>query len=176
MKKIFGFLQGFTGALSGHLPGTRSRKKIVKPTRVGARHRSTPKTAAKKKQKTRRIRSGTARLGSKRDGRLRKDLKPIQAVTDNTNPNPSPAHTTIYTCPACSLQATEAAMVEHLLGSPLHRPRLVQPEQTIDHKDEGEQATVLREEDSRDSLRNLLQILLPPRAFGRRHGQKTLKI
>jgi hypothetical protein len=172
-RKIFGFLQGFTGVLSGHLPGTRDREKTVQPKRVGTRQRS-PKTGIKNKQKTRRARPGTVKLGSRRDGRLRKDLKPIKTVKDNTNPNSSPAHTTVYTCPACGLQATESAMVEHLLGSPLHQPRHVQPKQTNDHKDEEEQATVLHEEDSRESVRNLLQILLPPRAFGRRHGQKTL--
>src|SRR5690349_21632441 len=130
-RKIFGFLQGFTGALSGHLPGTGSREKTVQRKRVGTRQRSAPKIGANKKQRARRVRSGTVKPGSRRDGRLRRDLKPIKAVADKTSPN-SPAHTKVYTCPACGLQATAPAMVEHLSGSPLHQLHPVQPNQTTD--------------------------------------------
>src|SRR5438552_394595 len=58
-------------------------------------------------------------------------------------------------------------------GKPIHQRGRAQPGQTTDHRVEEEPALVARGEDSRDSLRNLLQILLPPRAFGRRHEQKT---
>jgi hypothetical protein len=67
-------------------------------------------------------------------------------------------------------------MLEHLLGSPLHQPGRVLQEQTTNQKVEEEQATVSGKEDSSDSLRNLLQILLPPRPFGRRHEQKPVKL
>jgi hypothetical protein len=31
-----------------------------------------------------------------------------------------------------------------------------------------------KEEDSRQSVRNLLQMLIPPRAFGRRHAHRSM--
>ncbi|HEX9197643.1 MAG TPA: hypothetical protein VF906_07605 [Candidatus Bathyarchaeia archaeon] len=65
-------------------------------------------------------------------------------------------------------------MIEHLLGSPLHKHGPVQPEPTAGRTVEKDPASVVGDEDSRDSLRNLLQILLPPRAFGRRREQKTV--
>ena len=62
-------------------------------------------------------------------------------------------------------------MAEHFLGSPSHEnspPEILQIVSTVDAK----AATALSEEESRDSLRNLLQMLVPPRAFGRRHAQR----
>jgi len=67
-------------------------------------------------------------------------------------------------------------MLEHLLGSPLHQPGRVQPVQTTDQTVKEDQAIASRKEDPKDSLRNLLQILLPPRPFGRRHEQKIVKL
>jgi hypothetical protein len=77
-------------------------------------------------------------------------------------------------CPACGLIAPEKLMAEHLLGSPLHRkqspvtPLLTAPRSTRPRVD------VSLQEDSRESMRNLLQMLVPPRAFGRRNAQRTV--
>ena len=65
-------------------------------------------------------------------------------------------------------------MIEHLLGSPSHKNGPAKPEPTADRAVEKDSASVESDEDSRDSLRNLLQMLLPPRAFGRRREQKTV--
>jgi hypothetical protein len=168
-SKIRGFLQGVTEAITGHLPGGHDGKKTAPRETVRAGKRSAVRTRTAKKLKTRRVRSRTSRNTS-----LRKKLKPVHTLTDKSTLTPA-AQATVYTCPTCGLQANKALMLEHLLGSPLHQPGRVQQEQATDHKAEQEQPAVLREEES-DSLRNLLQILLPPRPFGRRHEQKSVKL
>ena len=167
---ITGFLQGVTGAISGLVRMKRNGKKTASRNTVSAgRHLAGRPRANRKQQqkKTRRVRSGTGRKGH-----LRTAPKPSAATMDNSNVT-SASQSVIYTCPACGLQAPQALMIEHLRGSPIHQRGRAQPGQTTDHRVEEEPALVARGEDSRDSLRNLLQILLPPRAFGRRHEQKT---
>lgn len=76
------------------------------------------------------------------------------------------------TCPSCGLQAPGSLLTEHFLGSPSHRngiPKMVEADPV-----EVEAAIEEEEEDSRQSVRNLLQMLVPPRAFGRRHAYKTV--
>jgi hypothetical protein len=169
-SKIFGFLQGVTEAISGHLPRAHDGKKTAPRKTIRAGKRSTSRTRTAKKLKTRRVGSRPCR-----QGRLRKKLKPVQTLTDRSSLAPA-TQTTVYSCPTCGLQATKASMLEHLLGSPLHQPSRVLQEQTTNQKVEEEQATVSGTEDSSDSVRNLLQILLPPRPFRRRHEQKTVKL
>ncbi len=173
-RRILGFIHGFTGGLSGLLPGAHTGKKTTRRKSVGGKQCSAARTGTKRRQKPRRVRSSRVRLGLGRNRRLKRDPKLIKTVTQKTEPN-SATHTTVYTCPACGLQGAESMMHEHLMASPLHRLG-VRPEQTADHKVEEAQAIASGEEDSRDSLRNLLQILLPPRAFGRRHEQKAAKL
>ena len=169
-RKIFGFLQGVTGAISGHLPGGHNTKKTAPRKAIRRRKRPAGRTGTRRKLKTRKVRSEASR-----DGHLKNEPKPTRGFTDRSSLTPV-AKVTVYSCPTCGLQATQASMLEHLLGSPLHQPGRVQPEKTTDHIVEEEQALALRKEDSKDSLRNLLQILLPPRPFGRRHEQKTAKV
>jgi hypothetical protein len=167
-SKILGFLQGVTGTISGHLARGRDGKKTAPSKIVRGRKRSAVRTRTGRKLKTPRVRSRTGRKANPR-----KKLKPVPTVLENPIPAPT-AKTTVYSCPACGLEADKALMLEHLLGSPLHQPGRVQPEQ-MDRRVE-DPLTVTREEDSSDSLRHLLQILLPPRPFGRRHEQKTVKL
>jgi hypothetical protein len=169
-SRIRGFLQGVTGAITGRLPGGHDEKKTAphKTTRAGKR--SGARTRTTKRMKVRRVGSRTSRNTD-----VRRKLKPTRLITDRPKLVPA-AQTTVYTCPTCGLQATKAFMLEHLLGSPLHQPGRVQQEQARDQKAEEAQPTVPREEDSSDSLRNLLQILLPPRPFGRRHEQRAVKL
>jgi hypothetical protein len=169
-SKIRGFLQGVTGAITGHLPGGHDGKKTAPRKIVRDGKRSASRTRTGKKLKTRRVGSRTG----KNTG-LRKKLKPVETPTDMPS-LAAAAQTAVFTCPACGLEANKALMLEHLLGSPLHQPGRVQQEQARDQKADGAQPTVPREEDSSDSLRNLLQILLPPRPFGRRHEQKSVKL
>jgi hypothetical protein len=58
------------------------------------------------------------------------------------------------------------------MGSPSHEngpPKIVEADPL-----EAEAAAEAKEEDSRQSVRNLLQMLVPPRAFGRRHAYKSV--
>ena len=169
-SKIFGFLHGVTGAISGHLPRGHDGKKIAPRKTIRAGKRSTGRTRTDKKLKTRRVGSRASR-----NGYPRKKLKPVHPLTEGSSLGPA-SQATVYSCPTCGLQATKASMLEHLLGSPLHKPGRVLQEQTTNQKVEEEQATVPGKEESTDSLRNLLQILLPPRPFGRRHEQKAVKL
>ena len=77
-------------------------------------------------------------------------------------------------CPTCGLRAPEKLMAEHLLGSPLHRKKPPAPlVPSLPPSTSSRRISPSLEEDSRESMRNLLQMLVPPRAFGRRHGQRT---
>ncbi len=85
---------------------------------------------------------------------------------------PAAAVAPFDTCPSCGLQAPGSLLTEHFLGSPSHRnglPKIVEAEPV-----EVEAAAEAEEEDSRQSVRNLLQMLVPPRAFGRRHAHKSV--
>ena len=76
------------------------------------------------------------------------------------------------TCPSCGLQAPGSLLTEHFLGSPSHRngpPKIIEADPV-----EVEAAAEAEEEDSKQSVRNLLQMLVPPRAFGRRHAYKAM--
>jgi hypothetical protein len=58
------------------------------------------------------------------------------------------------------------------LGSPSHRngpPKIVEVDAA-----EIEAVEEAKEEDSKQSVRNLLQMLVPPRAFGRRHDHRSI--
>src|SRR6267378_5149067 len=137
-RRILGYIQGFAGALSGLLPA-HTGKKTTQRNRVSVKQRSAARNGTKKIQKPRRVRSGRVRLELRRNGRLKRAVKPIKTVTDKTEPT-LVTHTTVYTCPACGLQGAKSMMVEHLMASsPLHRPS-VRPEQTADHKVEEAQA------------------------------------
>lgn len=79
---------------------------------------------------------------------------------------------TLETCPSCGLQAPDKLLAEHFLGSPSHRngPQKVSTIEPTPTETNGE----LGEDDSKQSVRNLLQILVPPRAFGRRHAHRAM--
>ena len=76
------------------------------------------------------------------------------------------------TCPSCGLQAPESLLAEHFMGSASHKsgpPKIVEADPV-----EVEAGEETKEDDSRQSLRNLLQMLVPPRAFGRRHAHRSM--
>ena len=75
-------------------------------------------------------------------------------------------------CPSCGLQAPATLLAEHFSGSPSHRngPEKVVPVESTP----TDSITEINEEDSRQSVRNLLQILIPPRAFGLRHAHRPI--
>jgi hypothetical protein len=103
-------------------------------------------------------------------------VEPIltDAVSDISSSSVGP-RTTVLSCPGCGLQAPETLMAEHFVGSPSHEYKTPKVESTKVHAELQEGlASIDLEQDSKDSLRQLLQMLVPPRAFGRRHGQRTV--
>lgn len=64
-------------------------------------------------------------------------------------------------------------MAEHFLGSPSHENGSPELETAIVETAIFDQSHA-SEEDAKNSLRNLLQMLVPPRAFGRRHQEQTV--
>ncbi|HVH14916.1 MAG TPA: hypothetical protein VNA15_04265, partial [Candidatus Angelobacter sp.] len=166
---IFGFIEGVAGAISGLLPMRRSHKKTVSHKTGSPKKRSAGRARAKRRyNKTRRVRPGTRRTGN-----LRTEPEAVEAITNKLSVT-SVARTVVCSCPACGLQAPESLMAEHFGGSPTHEHSPVQQRPETDHRVEEAPAAVLRDADSQDSLRNLLKILSPARAFGRRREQRTI--
>jgi hypothetical protein len=75
-------------------------------------------------------------------------------------------------CPSCGLESSDSLLSEHFLSSPSHR---LGRKETVDEKDEKNSLEadkpLTAEEHSSGVMRNLLSMLAPPRAFGRRHMQ-----
>ncbi len=77
-------------------------------------------------------------------------------------------------CPACGLETSDPLMSEHFLGSPSHRTGRKGLVEKQDEKNDPQAAEPLTaEEHSSGVMRNLLSMLAPPRAFGRRHMQQN---
>jgi hypothetical protein len=101
--------------------------------------------------------------------------EPVPVAVLAASKSPVELYVAMLSCPGCGLEAPESLMVEHLRGSPSHV--LVQPSPPLvtANKAPLERLPVKSpEKDTGDSLRQLLQMLVPPRAFGRRHGQRTV--
>jgi hypothetical protein len=82
------------------------------------------------------------------------------------------ATSTVDTCPSCGLQAPGTLLAEHFLGSPSHRNG---PEKiVVADQNPTEINNELKKDDSKQSVRDLLQILVPPRAFGLRHAHRSV--
>jgi hypothetical protein len=169
-RKIFAFLQGVTRAISGHLPRGHDANKTTPRKAIRLRKHPAQRIGPHRKPKNRKVGSEASR-----NGRLNSKPTRTHHFMDRSSLTATPK-AIVYSCPACGLQATRSSMLEHLLGSPLHQPGRVQPVQTTDQTVKEDQAMASRKEDPEDSLRNLLQILLPPRPFGRRHEQKIVKL
>jgi len=135
------------------------------------RARSRPKSRGKTVVHSSRTRKARRRLRSK----PRKDaiLQPI-TMTSETPTVAAFVHETVPACPTCGLQAPEALLMEHFQASPSHELGTPEPSPTIINGTiSAEPILVSKEDDSRNSMRNLLQMLVPPRAFGRRHQNRT---
>jgi len=126
----------------------------------------------------RRRRNSAPPMRRRNIGFAEKRRKP-RMKTHQAAPEPSQMHdipaatvTSFDTCPSCGLQAPESLLAEHFLGSPSHKdgpPKIVKAE-TV----KTEASDDAKEEDSNQSVRNLLQMLIPPRAFGRRHDHRSM--
>ena len=106
--------------------------------------------------------------------RRRSKTKTLEATVEPSQTPNIPTVTTAAfdTCPSCGLQAPGTLLAEHFLGSPSHKngpPKTIQAD-VVEVKASEE----AKEEDSKQSVRNLLQMLVPPRAFGRRHAHRSM--
>ncbi|HZY46957.1 MAG TPA: hypothetical protein VFE96_04095 [Candidatus Bathyarchaeia archaeon] len=92
-------------------------------------------------------------------------LEPSQVLGVN------PVTASFDTCPSCGLQAPGNLLAEHFLGSPSHKNG---PLKVVAEPAKTEREKKTEEDDSTQSVRNLLQMLVPPRAFGHRHEQRSV--
>lgn len=165
---IIEFLLGLVaGTVSGLLIVKRMGRSMPLPKATGSR-----KLAGTKPRTTlRQAKTRSAKPRSMR--RLRPLVQPTETI--GVEPSVTTLAVNVSSCPTCGLEAPEALMAEHFLGSPFHEngaPKsvVIMTEDAISDKTE----TASAEEDEKSSLRHLLQMLVPPRAFGRRHQQRTV--
>jgi hypothetical protein len=165
---IFEFLLGLVG-------GTVFGVLIVK--RIG---RSVPFQKTNSSRKLAKTKPRAMLKQAKSRNRRPRSLRRIRSPVQPTEPlRVEPAVTTlamnVSSCPTCGLQAPQALMAEHFLGSPSHEKGSPEPVVTVAEKIAFENPQALSsEEDAKNSLRSLMQMLVPPRAFGRRHQQRTV--
>jgi len=117
-------------------------------------------------------RKGQSTVSVARTRRKARTKTPEATIAPSQTPNIASATVSFDTCPSCGLQAPGSLLAEHFLGSPSHRnapPRIAKVDAA-----EVERAEEIKEEDSKQSVRNLLQMLVPPRAFGRRHAHRLM--
>src|SRR2546425_2207252 len=161
--------------LVGIVAGTVSGLLIVK--RMG-RNTPLPRTVASRKlarTKPRGVVKQARTRGAKPRSihRIRHLARPSDTVS--VEPTPTALAVNISSCPTCGLQAPDALMEEHFLGSPSHENGTREPVMTaIESALFDKSQSLSSEEDAKSSVRNLLQMLVPPRAFGRRHQQRTV--
>jgi hypothetical protein len=159
--------------LAGVIAGTISGFLIVK--RMG-RNTPLPRTTISRKIAKTKPRAGLKHAttgGTKRRSarRMRPAIQPTETLT--VEPTVTALSMNVSSCPTCGLQAPETLMAEHFLGSPSHENGTPEPEMTI-VEDAIFDKSQTSEEDSKSSLRHLLQMLVPPRAFGLRHQGRTI--
>lgn len=160
------FLMGmFAGTITGLLAiltktTNKASRKFAKPQAQTIRRRNA------------KVRGARRNISSDRTNTLKPRARQIPPAQHSENPRPSaPAPVQIMaSCPSCGLKAPESLMAEHFLGSPSH-------ENAQAHSGEEETVRVpaqpAKVEDPQQSVRTLLQMLVPPRAFGHRRQQKT---
>jgi hypothetical protein len=163
---ILEFLAGVVaGTVSGLLIVKRMRRNAPLPsTTVSRRIGRTKPRAALKQAKTRVARPRSVK-------RLRPSVLPTEIV--NVESTVATLAVNVSSCPTCGLQAPDALMAEHFLGSPSHENGAPDLEVRA-VEDAIFDRSRSSEEDAKSSLRNLLQMLVPPRAFGRRHQHRTV--
>ena len=167
VQSLMGILGGTIAAL---LAGQRKRSsKSPRIVRAGAKRNPSYATRTRAMTRPRRLKAASPRR--RKNARPRSPSSVSLPHVEATSSPLSASFKTLSTCPSCGLKAPEALMAEHFSGSPSHREGKV-PEE--DHN-AGPKITRERDtyvDDPRRTLRNLLQMLVPPRAFGHRHLDK----
>jgi hypothetical protein len=165
---IIGFLVGIVASTVSVFLTVRLASEKLGPQRIihaPRRAQAARAAVSRKRSKPRHVKPRSIR-------KLRMKPQPRPVETDFGTPTVAPMQMIVSSCPACGLQAPEKLMTEHFMGSPSHQYGPVQPIATAVVNNVEEELNV--EEDSQNSVRSLLQMLVPPRAFGRRHANRTV--
>ena len=171
---IFEFLGGLlVGAFAGLMVVLRIKSPA--PQRMPILAVRTPRLSSSARSRRTSSPKGKGRnAGSvaRNKGKAKNKTSDVTFTSGQTPETVSEATVSFDTCPSCGLQAPGALLTEHFLGSPSHRngpPKIVEADPV-----EAEAIAEVEEEDSRKSVRSLLQMLVPPRAFGRRHAHRPV--
>jgi hypothetical protein len=171
---IFEFLGGLlVGAMVGVMTVLKARQASPK-TRPMLAVRKSRTASSVRRRRTAALASRDQNTGAFAKTRRKNSTKAPGSTVEpiRTVDGASLAAVSFDTCPSCGLQAPGSLLAEHFLGSPSHRnglPKVVQADPV-----DVEAAEEAEEEDSKQSVRNLLQMLVPPRAFGRRHAHRSV--
>jgi hypothetical protein len=169
---IFEFLGGLlVGAMAGLMVVLRARHSAPKMMPILAIRKTRPASSIHHRRTSLPTRHRST-VAFARTRRKAKTKTPDAKVSPVQTSNVASAAKSFDTCPSCGLQAPGSLLAEHFLGSPSHRDGL--PEIVKAPVAEIEAAEEAKEEDSKQSVRNLLQMLVPPRAFGRRHAHRSI--
>jgi hypothetical protein len=168
---IFEFLGGLlVGAMAGLMVVLRIKHSAPKMMPMLAVKKKTKSTASLHRRRPSSTRDKHAVTVAK--SKKKSKTKTPDIIPSSQTPNTALATVSFNTCPSCGLQAPGSLLAEHFLGSPSHRdgpPKIVEADPV-----EIEAIEEANEEDSKQSVRNLLQMLVPPRAFGRRHAHRSM--
>lgn len=168
VQSLMGILGGTIAAL---LAGQRKRRpKSPRIVRAGAKRNPSSATQTRAMTRPRRLKATSPRR--RKNTRPRSPSSVSLPQVEASSSSLSASFKAISTCPSCGLEAPEALMAEHFSGSPSHREGKKIREGA---DDAGPEITCKRDtddDDPRRPLRNLLQMLVPPRAFGHRHLDK----
>jgi hypothetical protein len=169
---IFEFLGGLLiGAIAGLMVVLRFRHQVPNAMPILAVKKTRSALSVHRRRTSLSTRHRTTVISAKAR-RKAKTKTPEAPIAPSQTPSVASATVSFDTCPSCGLQAPGSLLAEHFLGSPSHRngpPKVVKVDAA--EIEAGEEA---EEEDSKQSVRNLLQMLVPPRAFGRRHAHRSI--
>lgn len=168
VQSLMGILGGTIAAL---LAGQR-KGSSKSPRAVRAGGKRNPSSATRTRTMTRPMRLKAAPPRCKKNAKPRSPGSVSLPQVEASSSSLSAYSKAISTCPSCGLEAPDALMAEHFSGSPSHREGKKIREGA---DDAGPEITCKRDtddDDPRRTLRNLLQMLVPPRAFGHRHLDK----
>ena len=159
--------------IAGVVAGTLSGMLIVK--RMGRNAPLPRSTVSRKIARTRPRRVLKQAKNRRTRPRSTRHVRPLvhPSETLTIEPTVTALAVTFSSCPTCGLQAPDALMAEHFLGSPSHENGVPEPDVTM-VEDAILDMPQASDEDAKNSLRHLLQMLVPPRAFGRRHQGRTV--
>ena len=171
---IFEFLGGLlVGGMTGLMVVLRNKHPSPETMPMLAVRKPRPASSVRRRRTSPGTEKGQSTITVARTGRKARNKTPDATTALSPTPDIASGTTVSFdTCPSCGLQAPGSLLTEHFLGSPSHRsglPIIVEADPV-----EVEAAVEAEEEDSRQSVRNLLQMLVPPRAFGRRHAHRSV--